>query len=187
MLPRVTSYFIQNKVRSVLAIIFLVFITWYIFSLPDPLFTDPNSTTLEDKDNRLLSAAIAQDGQWRFPAETELPDKFKEAIVTFEDKRFWGHPGVDVRALVRAIRQNIVAGKVVSGGSTLSMQVVRLSQKRKGRNLWSKLKEIILATRLELTFSKNEILNSYAAHAPFGGNTVGLSAACARYFGNRAA
>jgi penicillin-binding protein 1C len=187
MLSRVIAYFKKNKARSALAIALLILSAWYIFSLPHPLFTDPYSTTLEDRDNRLLSAAIAQDGQWRFPIEHELPDKFKEAIVTFEDKRFWNHPGVDVRALFRAIRQNIVAGKVVSGGSTLSMQVIRLSQKRKGRSLWSKFKELMLATRLEFSFTKNEILNLYAAHAPFGGNTVGLSAACARYFGNRAA
>jgi penicillin-binding protein 1C len=185
MLSRRLYWIKENKIRSGLAIVALMFVIWYIFSLPDPLFTDPYSTTLEDKDNRLLSAAIASDGQWRFPIENELPLKFKEAIVTFEDKRFWNHPGVDVRALTRAMKQNIAAGKVVSGGSTITMQVIRLSTKNHNRNFWVKFKEILLATRLELGLSKDEILNLYAAHAPFGGNTVGLSAACVRYFGNR--
>ena len=182
-----TSHLKKNKLRIGLGFIVLSFFIGYIFSLPDPLFTDPYSTTIEDNQNRLLSAAIADDGQWRFPVETELPEKFKEAIVAFEDKRFWSHPGVDISALFRAVKQNISAGKVVSGGSTISMQVIRLSGKKQSRNIGVKLKEIILATRLEIKYSKDEILNLYAAHAPFGGNVVGLSAACARYFGNSSA
>jgi penicillin-binding protein 1C len=78
-------------------------------------------------------------------------------------------------------------GKVVSGGSTLTMQVIRLAKKENQRTIWNKFYEIILATRLELRYSKEEILNLYASHAPFGGNVVGLSAACARYFGNSTA
>ncbi len=170
-----------------MAIAATAFAIWYTFALPDPLFTDPYSTLIEDHEGRLLSAGIAKDGQWRFPIEQELPEKFKEAIITFEDKRFWSHRGVDIRALCRAIKQNISAGKVVSGGSTITMQVLRLSQKNQSRNIWVKFKEIVLATRLELKYSKDEILNLYAAHAPFGGNVVGLSAACARYFGNSSA
>jgi len=175
------------KFRVGLALVTIIFSVWYIFALPDPLFSSPYSTIIEDNENQLLDAQIAQDGQWRFPIDAELPQKFKEAIITFEDKRFWSHPGVDVRALGRAIKQNISSGKVVSGGSTITMQVIRLSGKKQSRNLWVKFKEIILATRLELKYSKEEILSLYAAHAPFGGNVVGLSAACARYFGNSSA
>lgn len=157
----------------------------YFFSLPDPLFHDPYSTILVDKDGQLLSASISEDGQWRFPMQSDyaVPEKFVEALTEFEDKRFFYHPGVDPIAFSRAIKQNFNARKVVSGGSTISMQVIRLSRKGKGRTFFEKIVEIVLASRLELKYSKKEILQLYAAHAPFGGNVVGLEAACWRYFG----
>lgn len=158
----------------------------YYFSLPAKLFNDPYSTVLEDRDGKLLGALIANDGQWRFPETSEVPEKFKEALITFEDKRFYNHVGVDALSLGRAIRQNIQSGRVVSGGSTISMQLIRLSRKGKSRTYFEKLIELILATRLEFRYSKSEILNLYAAHAPFGGNVVGIDAACWRYFGRDA-
>lgn len=165
---------------------FAALIVIYYFSLPGTLFHDPYSTVLEDREGKLLGALIANDGQWRFPENAEVPEKFKEALITFEDKRFYNHVGVDVLSLGRAIRQNIRAGKVVSGGSTISMQLIRLSRKGKSRTYFEKFIELILATRLELRFSKSEILNLYAAQAPFGGNVVGIDAACWRYFGRDA-
>lgn len=158
---------------------------FYYFALPSKLFNDPYSTVLEDRAGNLLSAAIAPDGQWRFPEVGSVPDKFADAIVLFEDKRFYSHPGVDPLAIARAVRQNIKSGKVVSGGSTLTMQVIRLSRKNKPRTFLEKIYEMILATRLELRYSKTEILALYAAHAPFGGNVVGIEAACWRYFGRK--
>jgi penicillin-binding protein 1C len=155
---------------------------WYWQSLPSKLFDESYSTVLEARNGELLSASIADDGQWRFPADSEVPGKFAEALTTFEDKRFFYHPGVDVISIARAVRQNMAAGKVVSGGSTLTMQVVRLSREDKARTFTSKILETILATRLEVRYSKKEILEMYAAHAPFGGNVVGLEAACWRYF-----
>ncbi len=155
----------------------------YYGSLPRKLFKEPFCTVLEDRSGQLLSARIADDGQWRFPEQEYLPDKFEKAITAYEDKRFWIHPGVDVLALARALRQNIKAGKVISGGSTLTMQVIRLSRQNPPRTFLQKFVEIILATRLELRYSKKEILSRYASHAPFGGNVVGLEAACWRYFG----
>ncbi len=157
--------------------------TLYFFSLPQVLFEDPYSTVLEDRNRNLLSASIASDGQWRFPEGGSVPEKFKDAIILFEDKRFYSHPGVDPLSLGRAIRQNSKARRVISGGSTLSMQVIRLSRKNTNRTIVEKIIEIVLATRLELRYSKEEILELYAAHAPFGGNVVGLDAACWRYFG----
>ena len=155
----------------------------YIFSLPSVLFIDPYSTVLEDRNQNLLSASIASDGQWRFPEGKIVPDKFKEAIILFEDKRFYSHPGIDPLSFGRAIQQNIKAKKIISGGSTLSMQVIRLARKNKNRTVMEKMIEMILSTRLELGHSKDEILALYGAHAPFGGNVVGLEAACWRYFG----
>lgn len=155
----------------------------YYFLLPDKLFHDPYCTVLEDRKGELLAATIARDGQWRFPQMDTVPDKFKQALIHYEDKRFTSHWGIDARAFARAIRQNLQAGKVVSGGSTITMQVIRLSRKGKGRTYSEKLIEIVLATRLEFSYSKDEILALYASHAPFGGNVVGLEAACWRYFG----
>jgi len=155
----------------------------YYFLLPSRLFNDPYSTVLQDSSGELLSAAIAADGQWRFPQIQAVPEKFSQALITFEDKDFFHHHGIDLLAMGRAIKQNIQAGRIVSGGSTISMQVIRLSGKGMPRTVWQKLLEIILATRLELRCDKQEILSLYASHAPFGGNVVGLEAACWRYFG----
>ncbi len=154
----------------------------YYSALPVQLFRTPYSYVLEDRDGNLLSATVAADGQWRFPLIQHVPEKFAKAIVLYEDKRFYQHFGVDVLALARAIRQNLKAGKVVSGGSTLTMQVIRLSRKE-SRTYLEKIIELILATRLEFAYSKDEILNLYASHAPFGGNVVGIEAAAWRYFG----
>ena len=155
----------------------------FIFCLPAKLFDDPYSTVLKAHDGELLSAAIARDGQWRFPEARSIPGRFSDAIITFEDKRFNDHFGVDVLALARAARENLANRRIVSGGSTISMQVIRLSRKGKPRTLFQKLIEVTLAMRLELRYSKEEVLSLYASHAPFGGNVVGLEAACWRYFG----
>jgi len=140
---------------------------------------------LEDKNGELLGARIAADGQWRFPEGGQLPEKFITALLEFEDRRFYQHHGIDVRALGRAMKQNLTAGKIVSGGSTISMQLMRLSRKGKSRSVFQKLIEAILATRLELRYSKKELISLYAAHAPFGGNVVGLESASWRYFGKQ--
>jgi penicillin-binding protein 1C len=169
--------------RSLLIAILAVLLIVYFFSLPDPLFSSSYSTVLLDKRGHLLSAAIAPDGQWRFPEQQTVNEKFAIAITTYEDKRFWWHPGFDPMAIARAIRQNWKAGKIISGGSTLSMQVIRLSLNNPPRTIFQKMREVVLATRLELRYPKEKILSLYAAHAPFGGNVVGLEAACWRWMG----
>ena len=164
------------------------FILFYLFwtCLPSPIFNTPTSAVLEDRKGELLGALIAQDGQWRFPYNKNVTEKFKKAIVRFEDKRFYHHPGFDVLAIARAAWQNMHSRKVKSGGSTLSMQVIRLSRKGKERSIWQKTIEAIMALRLELGYSKEEILSLYASQAPFGNNVVGLDAAAWRYFGKNA-
>lgn len=176
-----------KKYRLVFICSFSVFLFWWLFfSLPNPLFKVPYSTVLFDRNEQLLGGRIAEDGQWRFPLRDSLSDKFTTSIITFEDRRFWYHPGVDPIGLGRAIWQNLRHRSIVSGGSTLSMQVIRLSR-RKPRNLWNKFAEVLLALRLELKYSKQEILAIYAAHAPFGGNVVGMETASWRYFGKKPA
>lgn len=161
----------------------LILLLWFWFCLPDPLFNTPASTVLLDKNGKLLAAKIADDGQWRFPYSDSIPLKFKQAIIQFEDRKYIFHPGVNPLSLFRAALQNWKAKKISSGGSTLTMQTIRLSRRQKSRTFSEKLIEIILSCRLELTYSKNEILSLYASQAPFGGNVVGLEAASWRYFG----
>lgn len=155
----------------------------WLLCLPRDLFSGtPYSTVVESAEGELLGARIAADGQWRFPPRDSVPERFATALIQFEDRRFIHHPGVDPVAIARAIRDNSRSKRVVSGGSTITMQVIRLSRGRE-RNLWQKITEAFLATRLELRCTKNEILALYASNAPFGGNVVGLDAAAWRYFG----
>jgi penicillin-binding protein 1C len=151
--------------------------------LPERLFDEPESYVLEARDGTLLSARIASDGQWRFPPRATVPLKFRRALLVFEDKRFESHSGVDGLAIARAARLNLRAGRVVSGGSTLTMQLARLSRGRERRDHATKVGEALLALRIEASYDKEEILSMYAGHAPFGGNVVGLEAAAWRYFG----
>jgi penicillin-binding protein 1C len=158
------------------------FIWWYSYSLPQPLFSKTHAQVLLDRQGRLLSAHIADDGQWRFPAIENVPNKFSTALIQFEDRRFREHSGVDLLALMRATYDNLRQQKIVSGASTLSMQVIRLARGNPPRTLSEKAIEILRAWRLESLYSKDEILQLYASHAPFGGNVVGLEAAAWRYF-----
>ena len=157
----------------------------YIFCLPRQLFRVPYSTVVTDRNNELLGARIASDGQWRFPPRTTTPEKIKQCLTTFEDKHFYHHWGVNPFSIGRAFYQNIKNKRVVSGGSTLTMQTIRLAR-NESRTIGEKLIEMIWATRLEFRASKEEILSMYISHAPFGGNVVGLDAASWRYFGHSA-
>ncbi len=158
-------------------------LVWYWFSLPRVLFDSPYSTLVSDRNNELLGARIASDGQWRFPPTDSVPGKYETCLIQFEDKYFHYHPGVNPLSLGRAMIQNARAGRVVSGGSTLTMQTVRLMRQNK-RTYLEKFIEVILATRLELSYSKEQIMALYASHAPMGGNVVGIDAASWRYFGH---
>jgi penicillin-binding protein 1C len=162
---------------------FALFFLWFVFVLPDPLFPQNYSRVLFDREGELLGAVLARDEQWRFPPGGIIPEKYRLALLEFEDKRFFSHPGVDFLALARALQDNLSRGEIVSGASTVTMQVIRLSRKNPPRTIGEKLLEVLLALRLELTNSKDSILEYYAAHAPFGGNVVGLEAACWRFFG----
>ena len=159
------------------------FILLFIFSLPKNLFTNPTCTVVENAEGMLLGARIADDGQWRFPPPDSVPEKFSKALIAFEDQWFYFHPGINPVSVTRALAQNIRAGKTVSGGSTISMQVIRLYRKQKKRTIKEKIIEMFLAVRLEAGYSKKSILKLYASHAPFGGNVVGIEAASWRYFG----
>ena len=161
-----------------------VILLLWLFYLPWNLFDGVSySTVVTDRNGELLGARVADDGQWRFPPCDTLPEKFLKALVEFEDHYFYSHCGVNPFAIVRAIIQNLRNGRVVSGGSTISMQVIRLSC-QKPRTMWQKVVEMFMATRLEARYTKDEILRLYASYAPMGGNVVGIEAALWRYLGN---
>ena len=181
-IKKIFSYFLKTHRKKSGIFIFLLLLAYW-FCLPNPLFTYPTCMILEDNQGNLLGARIAADGQWRFPYNELLSEKFIDAIIEFEDRRFYKHPGVDPIGIARAMEQNFRLGKRVSGASTISMQTIRLSRQGKPRSIYQKMVEIILATRLEIRYSKKEILALYASNAPFGGNVVGLHSASWRYFG----
>ena len=176
----------MSRRKKALLFVFLVLLAGWLFCLPKDLFKGISyATVVTDRGGELLGARIADDQQWRFPPCDTVPYRCATAIVQFEDRYFYWHPGVNPAALVRAVVSNVRAGHVVSGGSTITMQVIRLSRGRE-RTIWQKMVEAVQATRLELRYSKKRILALYASHAPFGGNVVGLEAAAWRYFGRPA-
>ena len=163
-----------------------VLLLGYLFCLPRNLFKGVTySTVVYSAEGELLGARIADDQQWRFPPRDTVPERYAKAVIQFEDRHYYWHPGVNPVSLVRALVDNLRSGHVVSGGSTLTMQVIRISRGRE-RTIWQKIVEAVLATRLEWRYNKRQILALYASYAPFGGNVVGLEAAAWRYFGRPA-
>ena len=183
---KILNFFKRLSVtKKVILCILAFWVTGYIFCLPRHLFHVPYSAVVTDRNEELLGARIASDGQWRFPPRNTTPEKIKECLITFEDKHFYHHWGVNPFAIGRAFYQNVKNKRIVSGGSTLTMQTIRLAR-NESRTFREKLIEMIWATRLEFRASKEEILSMYISHAPFGGNVVGLDAAAWRYFGHSA-
>lgn len=177
----------KKPIARFITIGLLAFLLIFLFfTLPRTLFNRPTGTIVYASDGTLLGARIAKDGQWRFASTPRLNEKYKQAVISFEDNWFYWHPGINPVSIARAAWQNIQARRVVSGGSTLTMQTIRLMEQAP-RTLPQKMKEMIRALRLELTYSKEEILHLYADNAPFGGNVVGIEAASWRWFGHPSA
>lgn len=148
-----------------------------------PSHLEPSSVYLSS-DGRMLRAFLNDDEQWvlPWPVSEPVPPRLETALVESEDRFFRRHPGVNPGALIRALVQNIRAGEIVSGGSTITMQLARILDP-KPRTVWHKLRESVQALRLEFRYSKQEILKRYLAGAPYGGNVIGAPAAAWRYFG----
>ncbi len=151
--------------------------------VPMPDFGDDFSTAVLDSRGQTLRVFLAADQQWRLPART-LPGKYQRALLCYEDRRYFYHPGIDPLSLLHAVYQCLEAGKFVRGASTIPMQVARLALPKE-RTPANKAFEMIQALKMSLLLSKKEILHLYATHAPMGGNTVGLEAACLRWFGKQ--
>ncbi|WP_342363475.1 penicillin-binding protein 1C [Terrarubrum flagellatum] len=142
------------------------------------------SPVVVDRDGRLLRPFTTRDGRWRIPVHAaEVDPRYFKILMAYEDRRFEAHRGVDLKAMARAAIQLAAHGRIVSGGSTLTMQVARLLEPREERGLSAKLRQIVRAWQLERAYSKQQILDLYLALAPYGGNIEGLRAASLTYFG----
>jgi penicillin-binding protein 1C len=143
------------------------------------------STTIVDRHDKLLRAYAMADGRWRLPvnAATDVDPTYLKMIFAYEDRRFHSHAGVDPLALGRAAFQLVTRGHVVSGGSTITMQLARLMEPRRQRSISAKLRQIVRAIEIERQMTKGQILDLYLATAPFGGNLEGVRAASLAYFG----
>lgn len=156
------------------------------FVIPLPAHELTTSVVVEYRDGRPAYVFLTPDDKWRLPVALERVDpKYVEALVALEDKRFWSHDGVDGIAMVRAAWSNLTRMRVVSGGSTLTMQLARLLEPRP-RTVKNKLIDMFRATQLDLRLDKREILAQYLARTPFGGNVEGVESAAWSYFGHGA-
>jgi penicillin-binding protein 1C len=159
---------------------------WSVRALgPVPVLADIGlSTQVLDRNGHLLRAYATPDGRWRLPATVnDVDPRFIEMLQTYEDGRFRRHWGVDPLAMMRAAWQFIGNGRVISGGSTLTMQVARLLEPRNQRTIGAKLRQIVRAIEIERSLSKDEVLALYLTLAPYGGNLEGIRAASLAYFG----
>jgi len=143
------------------------------------------STSIIDRNGKLLRAYAMADGRWRLPADakTAVDPGYLKLLFAYEDRRFLEHRGVDPLALGRAAFQLITSGHIVSGGSTITMQLARLMEPRRERSISAKLRQMVRAIEIERQLSKDQILDLYLALAPFGGNLEGVRAASIAYFG----
>ncbi|WOH47689.1 penicillin-binding protein 1C [Bradyrhizobium sp. sBnM-33] len=178
--------------RIVVSLAFILIVTTtaftaWVFSLgPLPLEEARKaSTTIVDRNGKLLRAYAMADGRWRLTvdAKTAVDPGYLKVLLAYEDRRFWSHGGVDPLALGRAALQLVTHGDIVSGGSTITMQLARLMEPRRERSVYAKLRQMVRAVQLERQLSKDEILDLYLALAPFGGNLEGVRAASIAYFG----
>jgi penicillin-binding protein 1C len=143
------------------------------------------STTILDRNGKLLRAYAMADGRWRLPvdAKKDVDPAYIKLLLAYEDRRFYSHGGVDPLALGRAAFQLITRGHIVSGGSTITMQLARLIEPRRQRSVYAKLHQIVRAFELERQLTKDQILDLYLALAPYGGNLEGIRSASIAYFG----
>lgn len=154
-----------------------------ILLIPVPLDKKPYSKVLYDVEGQLLSAKVAADEQWRFPSDRSLPNMLVKSIVLYEDEWFYWHPGFNPVSLLKSFFINVKSGRIVRGGSTLSMQVARMARDKKRRTYREKVLETLGALKLEILYSKDQIIQQWCTLASFGGNVVGIEAASWRYFG----
>jgi penicillin-binding protein 1C len=162
------------------------FVAWVVSLGPLPLAQAREvSTTIVDRNGKLLRAYAMADGRWRLPvdAKTGVDPGYLKLLLAYEDRRFRIHAGVDPFALARAAFQLLIRGHIVSGGSTITMQLARLMEPRRERSVYAKLRQMVRALEIERQMNKDQILDLYLSMAPFGGNLEGVRAASIAYLG----
>jgi penicillin-binding protein 1C len=167
-------------------VVLLIVVAWWAVSLgPVPLGQNLQfSEQVLDRNGRLLRAYATKDGRWRLPATVaDVDPRFFDVLFAYEDKRFRSHHGVDPLALGRAAFQLVTHGRILSGGSTLTMQVARLLEPRQERTFSAKMRQVVRAIEIERVLSKDQVLALYLELAPYGGNIEGIRAASLAYFG----
>jgi penicillin-binding protein 1C len=179
---------IRVAAAATVAILFIagIFAAWVVSLGPLPLAQAREvSTTIVDRNGKLLRAYAMADGRWRLPvdARTGVDPGYLKLLLAYEDRRFYSHDGVDPLALGRAAFQFLSRGHIVSGGSTITMQLARLMEPRRERSVYAKLRQVVRALQIERQLNKEQILDLYLAVAPFGGNLEGVRAASIAYFG----
>jgi penicillin-binding protein 1C len=171
------KYWLKNK------IVWILVLFGAAIAFPLPTYQPALSTALYSRQGNLLSAITSAEQQWCLPLENGVPERFKTALLLYEDAYFYWHPGVNPVSISKAIHANWKAGRIRRGASTLTMQLMRMKYRHAERNLASKLIETLGAVKYTLINSKSKVLQEWAEIAPFGGNTIGLRSASLRYFG----
>ena len=173
-------------VAAVSGVLSSVAAAWTVSLGPLPLAQASEvSTTIVDRNGKLLRAYAMADGRWRLPVDAKagVDPTYLKLLLAYEDRRFRSHAGVDPLALGRAALQLLTRGHIVSGGSTITMQLARLMEPRRERSVYAKLRQMLRALEIERQMNKDQILDLYLAMAPYGGNLEGVRAASVAYFG----
>src|ERR1700716_1767159 len=171
---------------AIIAAVTIAMGLWVVSLGPLPLAQAAQvPATIVDRNGKLLRAYAMADGRWRLPvdAKTGVDPGYLKLLLAYEDRRFYSHAGVDPLALGRAAFQLVTRGHIVSGGSTITMQLARLMEPRRERSVYAKLRQMVRALEIERQLTKDQILDLYLALAPFGGNLEGVRAASIAYFG----
>jgi penicillin-binding protein 1C len=173
----------SKVVFAIVSVYLLLKITAWVIPLPNDALFRPSSTLIFDRSGKLLNAYLSEDDTWRIRTSLgQISPYLQQSLLGFEDRWFYFHPGVNPLALARALRQNIKLSHIVSGGSTVTMQIARMMEPKQ-RNYGNKFYEILRAFQLELRYSKRQLLEIYFNIAPYGGNIEGVAAASWLYFG----
>ncbi len=172
----------KKKITGLSLLTLIALICLIIFITPDVSrhFPDKSKVILAS-DGEIMHCFLNSEEQWCLPLQTAIPSKLKTAVLQYEDRWFYYHPGFNPAALIRGFIQNLTSGRIISGGSTLTMQVARIADPGK-RTYWKKITEIFAAIKLEILYSKEEILQFYFENAPYGGNIRGIEAASMKYY-----
>lgn len=168
--------------KKIIILVLFSFLLFLLIPLPD--LNPPFGTILKDRNGKIIYTFLSEDQQWRFKIDEDekIPSKIKATIIVSEDRRFILHPGFDPLSLFRAIYINLKSGKILQGGSTITMQTIRILDPEP-RTVPVKIKEIIQAIKLEKIYSKEKILKLYLSTVPMGGNISGIKAGSLKYFG----